>query len=1442
MKKHLFPAICLCMCLLYQGALLATPENPCTNPIIYVDKDATGNNDGTSWSNAYSKLQDALLTACSCSVITQIWVADGTYYPDEGTAQTNNLRTSSFQLCNNKAVYGGFNGTETTLSQRDWVANVTTLSGDIDQVAGSTNNAYHVLIGSGTTNTAILDGFTVTGGNANGGGANNNGGGMVNLSGSPTLRNMKFTGNQATTLGGAMHNSLSSPIIQNSTFITNTSSLVGGAINAEVSSHMTVVDCDFISNTGTINGGAISLSQSNPVIRDCRFIGNTSQEGGGIYAFRMTTTITNCLFSGNRATNRGAGLHLTTDSNSKLLNCTITGNNSTGNGGGILLWNTPNLTLINTIIHNNQAAGSTTSTSASIFRDNAIANFSYCLVANSGGSGSWNATIGTNVGNNVDTNPLFVLPVNPATAPTTAGNLQLTGLSPLNIGSNAAYDVVGDPQNDLDLANNPRVFEYSIGGIIDMGAYEFQGQSSCPGGSIVYVNASASGTNNGTSWTNAYTKLQDALLTACSCTGITQIWVAAGTYYPDEGAGQTNNNRNSSFQLCNGKEVYGGFNGTETALSQRNWEVNETILSGNIDGVASTSGNAYHVVLASNTNNAVLLDGFTITEGNANGTVVPLNRGGGVYKENGAAKFRHIYFTLNLAGDGASYYSLSGSSTLTDCIFENNFGSVVVGGVVNQASPAVITRCHFINNRGGIETAAIGNTAATVTIVDCSFIGNEAGVGNGNAGAIHSWNSTVNIYNCLFSGNKATRHGGAIFNTFNTVANIVNCTFSGNRTTQEGGAIFNEQNATANVRNSIIWNNQAGSSTTSTSASVFNSTATTNVYYSLVANSGGSGGGWQSAIGVDGGNNIATDALFVLNVNPATAPTFAGDLHVQTSSPAINAGNNSYNTQPFDLDGNARIANDVIDMGAFEHFIACTPITWYLDADGDGYGDPGFSLDSCDLPAGYVNNNQDCDDTSGNIHPGAAETCNDLDDDCDGLIDEDLQMYTYYQDADDDGYGNELVFITSCDTVPQEGYVTGYGNGPFGGGEGGGGEGEGGGGNGGGEGENYFDSDDTNPFVNPGMEEICNGIDDDSDGLIDEGVMSVFYADADGDTYGNLFVDTMACTAPVGFVANSEDCDDTNPNINPAMQETCNGLDDDCDGLVDDTDPGVIDQGTWYADTDQDGYGNPADSIVSCYQPSGYIDNSEDCDDTNADIHPGAEICNGIDDDCDGIIDDGLSCQGPDGDGDGIEDEEDNCVSTENPNQEDSDCDGVGDACDVCPGGDDGVDMDNDGLPDCHYLPAYADILSSWKCSANKVFIAHQSGGGAWQTLCLNYNAAQAHINHGDYLGPVDNSQCSQNFMVPGFEYNEVDGSNATLELFPNPVSDELTIHLHDIKGWSELVVADQLGRILFTKVLQPGDDIIKLDVRAVEFNGGIYSAIVNNGSGVLVSRFVVTR
>jgi hypothetical protein len=161
--------------------------------------------------------------------------------------------------------------------------------------------------------------------------------------------------------------------------------------------------------------------------------------------------------------------------------------------------------------------------------------------------------------------------------------------------------------------------------------------------------------------------------------------------------------------------------------------------------------------------------------------------------------------------------------------------------------------------------------------------------------------------------------------------------------------------------------------------------------------------------------------------------------------------------------------------------------------------------------------------------------------------------------------------------------------------------------------DNSSDCDDTNANINPGATELCNGVDDNCFGGIDEGC-ATYYSDADGDGYGNLADSTVDTSQPSGYVANSSDCDDSNFSVNPGATELCNGIDDNCFGGIDE---GCI---TYYEDADGDGYGNPGVSVSSPAPPPGYVANSGDCDDTNANIHPGAtELCNNLrDDDCDG--------------------------------------------------------------------------------------------------------------------------------------------------------------------------------------------------------------------------------
>lgn len=907
--------------------------------IVYVDVSATGTNNGTSWTNAYTTLQDARAIACSCANVTQIWVANGTYYPDLGTGQTNNSRTSTFTLCNDVAFYGGFAGGEANLNDRNWTINVATLSGDIDQVASITNNAYHVVTGSATNNTAILDGFSIKFGNANGTDPHHRGGGIFNQSGSPTIRNCIINSNNANIAAGVVNLS-SHPVMTHCTISSNFASVVVGAMFNGASSNPIITNCDFISNSAGVEAGAMSNEVSNPIVTNCTFKGNftgaANGSGGAVFNYASQAVFTNCVFSGNKAGLNGGAFFNLTDSDVDLINCTFSGNLAGTNGGAIFNTNFSDPTFVNCIIWNNKAGSSTTSTSASVFNESSsVATFSYSLIANSGGSGGgWQPAIGTDLGNNLASNPLFVLDVDPATAPTTLGNLRLTVGSPAKDNGNNAANT-----EPLDLDGNARIIVQ-----IDRGPYEFIPPPPPPTiscelytGTVMYVKPNATGNNNGTSWTNAYTQLQNALEVACTCEDINQIWVAAGTYYPDQGAWQTDNDLLSTFELCNGLAIYGGFAGNEMTLAARNWVTNITTLHGDIDGNATLTNNAYHIVTGSGTDNTAILDGFTITSGNANNAgVFPHKHGAGILNVSGSPTITNCIISNNSANDGAGMYNgASSSPVITNCTFTTNTGTVVVGGMINTGnSHPIVTGCHFISNVGSIELGAIANTVSNPVFVNCTFKGNNSAAGA--AGVCFNYSSSPTFLNCLFSGNRAGGSGGAFFNTGASNPEFVNCTFSGNRAIVNGGGLVNAGDSHPTLVNCIIWNNLAGASTTSTSASVYNETGGTATFsYSCIANSGGSSN-WNSSIGINAGNNIATNPLFIEAVNPANAPTIVGNLRLTTSSPCKDTGNTGANfTEPFDLDGNPRRAG-CIDMGPYEFVQSAPPC-------------PGFQLTGIEM-------------------------------------------------------------------------------------------------------------------------------------------------------------------------------------------------------------------------------------------------------------------------------------------------------------------------------------------------------------------------------------------------------------------------------------------------------------------------------------------------------------
>ncbi|MFM9949911.1 MAG: MopE-related protein, partial [Saprospiraceae bacterium] len=346
---------------------------------------------------------------------------------------------------------------------------------------------------------------------------------------------------------------------------------------------------------------------------------------------------------------------------------------------------------------------------------------------------------------------------------------------------------------------------------------------------------------------------------------------------------------------------------------------------------------------------------------------------------------------------------------------------------------------------------------------------------------------------------------------------------------------------------------------------------------------------------------------------------------------------------------------------------------WYADVDNDGYS-TGATLTQCLRPTGYkvaaelTATTGDCNDNAAAINPAATEVCDGIDNNCNGSTDEGVQT-TYYRDMDSDGFGNPSNTTLAC-SLPS-GYVTnntdcddndalekpgqvwyadvdndGYSSGttltqclrPAG----------------------YKvaaeltattgDCNDNAAAINPAATEICDGIDNDCDGQIDDGVLNTFYRDLDGDGFGNPSNTTMACSQPIGYVSNNTDCDDNDalekpgqvwfadvdndgystgatltqclrpvgykvaaeltstmgdcndnaPAINPAATEICDGVDNNCNGS---TDEGV--QTTYYLDMDGDGFGNPSNSTLACSLPSGYVINNTDCNDNSVLEKPG---------------------------------------------------------------------------------------------------------------------------------------------------------------------------------------------------------------------------------------------
>jgi len=311
--------------------------------VIYVDADAPGANDGTSWEDAYNFLQDALADADLAEKPVEVWVAQGVYTPDSDSVVPDGTgdREGTFQLISGVTLMGGYVGFgEPDPDARNTEAYETVLSGDLDcNDVGSANNAensHHVVTGSATDASAVLDGFTIAGGNANGLGTDSSGGGMFNGPGSsPTVTSCMFSRNLASDHGAGMYNdSDCSPTLTDCTFSNNSAVGYGGGLYNGNGCSGTLTNCVFTGNTANYGGG-MRNSTSNPTLLNCTFSENSADYGAGMNnADTSNATLTNCTFSGNSAERNGGGM-LNSYSSPIVEACTFNSNSARGDGAGM---------------------------------------------------------------------------------------------------------------------------------------------------------------------------------------------------------------------------------------------------------------------------------------------------------------------------------------------------------------------------------------------------------------------------------------------------------------------------------------------------------------------------------------------------------------------------------------------------------------------------------------------------------------------------------------------------------------------------------------------------------------------------------------------------------------------------------------------------------------------------------------------------------------------------------------------------------------------------------------------------------------------------------------------------------------------------------------------------------------------------------------------------